>query len=208
MTDYSVGLIMPRLAQRLQTAAPNIRIDVKPYSLMGSPGLLERGELDLVMGTLLDDIGTMRGLRIQMLWPYLQVCLMRHDHPLAQGELTLERYLSARHVSVLLPGQTAALYDTILAGKGLKRDIVMTVNNFVAIPPIVVATDLLAVIGTPIVDFATYGSRLCVRDPPVPAAPRHHRLMWHSRMENDPGHRWLRGLITEMFAEPDAPASI
>jgi DNA-binding transcriptional LysR family regulator len=62
MSDFGVLQIMPRLFQQLQTAAPHVQIDVKPVSEVDQlRGQLERGELDMVMGTFYDETGDMRG---------------------------------------------------------------------------------------------------------------------------------------------------
>lgn len=36
--------------------------------------------------------------------------------------------------------------------------------------------------------------------PPVPIPPADVALHWHERFDGDPGNRWLRGQIVELFA--------
>jgi DNA-binding transcriptional LysR family regulator len=36
---------------------------------------------------------------------------------------------------------------------------------------------------------------------PFDVPPLHVAQYWHERVHRDPGHRWLRGVITAMFAQ-------
>lgn len=38
----------------------------------------------------------------------------------------------------------------------------------------------------------------------LPAAPIH--LLWHARVQQDEGNRWLRGVVIDLFADAAKPA--
>lgn len=41
---------------------------------------------------------------------------------------------------------------------------------------------------------------LCALEPPIPIKPTPFSFVWSFRLENDPGSRWLRGLVDDAFA--------
>ena len=47
------------------------------------------------------------------------------------------------------------------------------------------------------------GGRFKSLPPPVPIPPADVGLHWHERFDRDPGNRWLRELILELFAEKE-----
>ncbi|MGJ7512152.1 LysR family transcriptional regulator [Variovorax sp. GT1P44] len=206
-TDYALVRLMPRLLPVLQTQAPGMSIDVIPFTRTELEWLFERGGLDMAVGTRPgDSADVVRGLRLHALWPVEYCCLMRRDHPLATGVLTLERFLQARHMDVLLPGMPGPIYDTLLAAHGVRRRVALTVNDHLPIPAIVAESDLVAILQAPVADLGHYASRVCERELPIPLAGRQINLIWHSRQERSSAHRWLRNCIVDLFEDTSMPA--
>ena len=62
------------------------------------------------------------------------VAVMRQDHPLAGGALSLEAYAAQRHVLVSPRGDTSGAIDRILVDFGLRRRIALLVATYLAVP--------------------------------------------------------------------------
>jgi DNA-binding transcriptional LysR family regulator len=78
-------ILAPSLVTAVISTAPGIRLDLRPTGLRDMPALLDRGELDVAIGTFED-----AGERFAAA-PLLEdsfVVAMRRDHPAAQRELT------------------------------------------------------------------------------------------------------------------------
>ena len=205
MSDYTSARVMPRLALYLQDNAPGVHIHARPYSVMNLLQRLEREDVDLALGTNLDDVRQATELRTHALWPIHWSCFMRRGHPLARGVLTLPRFLDARHVDVMLPGMSASLYDSLLSEHGHVRDTVLTLNQYNHVLPLIASSDYIAVLPTSLVDLSPVRNKLHLCEPPIPMPVRSMALTWHQRDDNRPAHEWLRNTISGLFTSTTAP---
>ena len=129
------------------------------------------------------------------------VVIMRPDHPLARGRLTLERYAAAKHLLVTLRGDARGFVDDILAEHGLTRRIALTVNQFSVAPGIVAESDLVTALPQRIADRYAPLFKLTVRPFPQ-AAPfvfRAIQLIWHEHFAAHPAHLWFRRALEEVI---------
>lgn len=125
------------------------------------------------------------------------VLLARHGHPVFDQPLTPESYAAQRHARVYPWGKDhSAKVDLTLAQLGLRRQIVLRLSNFMSLPTILASSDLVAAVplmfaSRPVVQEVCKAVPLPIRCPPVSL-----RLYWHPRHDVDPGHVWLRNMIT------------
>ena len=124
---------------------------------------------------------------------------MRRGHPLARGKLTLERFLAARHVDVLLPGMTLAIYDSLLSEHGYSRNLVITLNQYNDVLSLIAQSDYIGVLPTTLIDRCLERSKLYRREPPVRMPVRSLVMTWHQRHDSRPAHVWLRQTISRLF---------
>lgn len=205
MSDYTCARVMPKLALYLQTHAMGVHIRTAPYSPINLHQQLGREGLDLALGTNLDATRQSNELRTQALWPIHFTGFMRRGHPLARGPLSLERFLNARHVDVMLPGMTSALYDTLLAEHGHQRNLVLTLNHYNDVLSLIAGTDYLGVLPSDLADLGMERGKLHKREPPITLPARNMVMTWHQRDDVRPAHTWLRKTISDLFAAtPDA----
>jgi DNA-binding transcriptional LysR family regulator len=195
---------MPRLGVYLQEHAPGVHIHAAPYSVLNLVQHLEREGADMALGTNLDDTRQAKELRTHALWPIQSSCFMRRGHPLARGKLTLPRFLEARHVDVLLPGMTSALYDTLLSEHGHTRNLVLSVNHYNHVLSLIAGSDYIGVLPTTLVDLSPERSQLYWCDPPIPVTVRSLVMTWHQRHDTRPAHTWLRRVIAQLFTSTES----
>ena len=201
MSDYVAGLVMPRLVERFGESAPRLQWHTVPNTLLDVPELLEGNRVDCVIGVYVNETLPPVHIRSRSLWKVEYACLMRRGHPLAaQGRLTTRRFLNANHVDISLAGQTQPSFDSFLASRGLKRNLVATVNHYTVACEILRASDLIAVLPRDLCERGGMkGELVCVRAP-LEAPDRLISLFWHQRNETVPAHQWLREQLVEMFA--------
>ncbi|MEP6824683.1 MAG: LysR family transcriptional regulator, partial [Ramlibacter sp.] len=83
----------------------------------------------------------------------------------------------------------------------------LTTEHFMVLPSIVRATDLAVVMPRNIAEgFAAEGGYTIV-EPLLPLRDFAVSLHWSQRFESDPGNRWLRGLITQLFRQAASSAA-
>lgn len=189
MNDFSANLLLPKLIVVLETLAPSINIHTIPSTNINATMLLEQAEIDLAIGVFATTIPQMRSHSL-LESPF--TCVMRQGHALAHQPLTLEKYVQAKHLLVTLTGEATGFIDLLLQEQGLKRRVVLTVNQFVVAPRILANSDLIAVLPTRIAEMGDFTNQLCCLSLPMEISPSVLKMMWHERNNLDPAQMWLR----------------
>jgi DNA-binding transcriptional LysR family regulator len=184
-----------RLVSAAAAVAPGVRLNFTPKPDKSVEPLRE-GLIDLDIGVMGHDAGP--EVRIQALFRDRFVGVARAGHPLLEGEITAARFADCGHVVSSRRGHRDGPVDAALAAIGITRRVAAVVQSFPAALAIVCRSDLLSVVPeTYLKAVAEFRSDLCAFPLPVETAPITISQMWHPRMEADPGHRWLRGVILE-----------
>lgn len=139
-------------------------------------------------------------LRTQLLFRDRWVGVVRNTHPLAQGEVTLARFLACEHLDVARDagrGRAGPL-DAALTAIGQTRQVRTRVGGFGAALALVAASDLVACV--PERHTATLRAGLVTFELPLALPALTISLLWHPRMEGDAAHRWLRQCVREVCA--------
>lgn len=199
MTDVGEVYFMPVLAERCSALAPHVSIASVRAGQVDLVAELAAGRIDLAIGAF-DDMPDACMQRRLFEQGYLS--MFRAGHPLGEGEVTLAAFRAARHLVVANPaspyGEIAALLDQA----GVTRDATFQVPHFVAVPFIVSRSDLVVTVPRKLAESAAPPLGLCTVVPPLPLPPLQTHVFWHRRYHQDAGNRWLRGLISDTFAEP------
>lgn len=184
-----------RLGAAVMAAAPGVRLRFAPKPDKEIRSLRD-GVIDL-------DIGVVSGdgaeLRAQTLFRDTFVGIARPGHPmLATTPVTAERYTAWGHVLASRRGHVTGVVDDALAALGLSRKVRVVVPSFPAVVAVAAASDLLGLVPRSFCRAGLVGPtelfELPVATPEIVVSQ-----IWHPRMDADPGHRWLRGLIFEAF---------
>ncbi len=183
------------LVARAAREAPGVRLRFAPKPNKDVRPLRE-GLLDLDVGVL-GESGP--EVRVQALYRDRFIAVVREGHPLlAEPEITAERYAACDHVVTSRHGRTAGPVDSALAAMGLRRNTAVVVPSFSTALSIAAETELVALI--PSSYFAQLRARGTLRSFPLPMPTEQITVsqMWHPRLDRDPAHRWLRGVMLEV----------
>lgn len=203
MSDYSQLVLgshlMALAAQERCTAV----IELLPQ-VSNPQRSLERGEADLLViprGFLSPDHPQ------ELLYAEQFRCAVWSGSVLAQGELTMERYLAARHVVMQPPGQAGGSFeDGFMRRHGIKRQVAATTYSFSALAPLVCGTDHIATVHARLGRVLAAAWPLALREPPVPIEAMEQAMQWHQYRTQDPGLVWLRELLHRAVRRMDAQA--
>ncbi|MCK3778614.1 hypothetical protein MZK49_18080 [Ensifer sesbaniae] len=121
--------------------------------------------------------------------------------------MDLTAYLERPHILVSLRGDAGNEIDLALAAAGHKRRIALALPHWSAAPGLVRGTDLVLTVARRILPQDAKIGSLVVFEPPFAILPFAFRQIGHRRRDGDPGHRWLRDLITHILAPPEAPSA-
>lgn len=183
------------LIARIAAKAPGVRLRFVAKSDRGSASLRD-GRVDLEIGVVGGDDGP--EVRTQGLFRDRFVGVVRQGHPLTQGEITPARYADGKHVLVSRRGLDRGPVDEALTPLGLTRDIVTTVGGFSMALALVRATELIVAVP----ERHTTMLRAGLHTFPLPVAVPQVmvRMLWHPRLDADPGHCWLRENVRAVCA--------
>ena len=204
MADATAAELIPGLIEILEQEAPGVSIRVVPLTTRDPRRLLDEEACDLAIGffpSVLPDLtahaqsGEPLPFLHQRLYDGKYVCVMRKDHPLAAGPLTLERYCEARHLLVSFSGRLYGFIDESLASLGRKRQVVLTVNQFFTAGRVVANSNLLTVLPRHFVGVTGIAEQLVLRPLPFEAPSVHVDALWHRRSQKRSAHEWLRQAV-------------
>ncbi len=195
MSDLGQIEFLPPLVERAQRAAPGVRLEAVAMEVEDIGDALAAGNLDLAVG-FLPGLGPPVRRRALFRDPY--VCLMRAGHPAAGERLTKKAFLEASHALVSYKGGHRVIEEA-LERAGLARKIALRVPHFTVVPMVLERTDLILTLPMRVARVYERQGRFRVLPPPVPIPPADVGAHWHERFERDPGNRWLREMISELF---------
>lgn len=156
---------------------------------------LRDGQIDLEIGVL---GASGPEVRIQRLFRDRFVGVVRAGHPLLRTKLTAERFATCDHVVVSRRGIAAGPVDDALAARGIGRVVVAVVPSFRAALAIVRSSDLVALVSESFMTHAANDDAVEVFALPVATPPLTVSQMWHPKVDTDPVHRWLRGVVRDV----------
>ena len=198
MTDIGEIVFLPRLLQHLSRHAPGVSLNTVRNHHNDLKNEMEEGEIDLAVG-LIPQLGA--GFYQQRLFVQRYVCLMREHHPLAAEEFSLEAFRAAHHAVVVARGTGHGIIEEQLAHAGVVRPVRLTLPHFAAVPYIVSSSDLVVTVTDKLAEATRTRFGLAIREHPLTFPEIPINLFWHRRFHQDPGNRWLRGLMFSLFSE-------
>lgn len=184
------------LIARVNAEAPGVQLcflqkpdkDSKP---------LRDGTVNLETGVVEDS--TSPELRTRALFRDRFIGVVNIEHPLSQGEMTLERYMAGKHIHVSRQGLAKGQIDEALSALELERNIATIVGGFATAVALARTSDLIASVP----ERHTGNLRAGMHSFSLPVATPEFTvsMIWHPRMDADPVHRWLRSLLLDICAE-------
>jgi DNA-binding transcriptional LysR family regulator len=138
------------------------------------------------------------GFYQQTLFPQDWVCLVNAKHPRVRDTLTLDAYKAEDHVAVT-GGTGAQLLEDTMARQGVHRHVVLELPGFLGLSGIVAATDLIATLPRQIGETLAGLAEVRVMECPLGVPAVDIKQHWHARCHQDPGSRWLRGLVAKVL---------
>jgi DNA-binding transcriptional LysR family regulator len=195
MSDLGQIEFLPPLVERVQRDAPGVRLEAVALEVEDIADALAAGGLDLVVGFL---PGLGAPVRRQALFKDPYLCLMREDHPTAT--LTKKRFLEASHALVTYRGGHRVIEEA-MERAGVARRIALRVPHFTVVPMVLERTDLILTLPARVARVFERRGKLKALPPPGPIPLAEVALHWHERFEADPGNRWLRDIMVELYSD-------
>jgi DNA-binding transcriptional LysR family regulator len=200
LSDVGEIVFLPRLLQRLRSAAPGAPVRSVSLSPHAVSEALEAGTVDLAIGYFPD---LKKGQFYQQrLLSHHFVCLLRADHPVRSPQLDLKQFLALEHAVVQSEGRSQEIWERFLIERGVTRRIALTTPHFLSLPRIIARSDMVVTVPHAIgVAYGTPANNLRTVRPPFESPRIELRQHWHRRFHKDVRSSWLRQVVSELFSE-------
>src|SRR5690606_36371513 len=189
-------IVLPILMEHLQRVAPGIALDLLPLPRGEYAKALEEDWIDLAIGNLPFLNGA--GFYQQRLFEDDYMAVGRADHALARQPLTLQAYCAVPHLAVV-NSLGDSLVEQGLADLGARRDVILTVPNFLATAIIASASNLLVTLPRAVLRMQKLEREVEMLKLPFPMPRANVRQFWHIRHHHEPGNQWFRAELAELM---------
>lgn len=195
--DAITTAIGPSLLASLQSSAPGVVLRLLAEATTDTNDL-RRGQIDLEVSSAQPNLPE---IRFETVGHQHLVLAVGPDHPLTHGELTLDRYAQARHITISRRGRLHDPIDVALAARGLRRRVVAAAPTTTSALHFVRHSDLVVAIPEDISRPTLAELRLRSLPIPLDLSPVAINLAWHQRYDDDLAHAWLRAQVREAIEE-------
>ena len=193
ISDHASIVMLPQLVRHLTRTAPGVRLVLRPKVNAEVGAQLDANEIDFAIGVIPP---LQRRFSRTALFRDSYSCLMRRRHPLARGQPRLADFAAAEYLAVRPSHEGASEIDRLLASHGVRRRIAMTVDQYLAVAPILINSDLIAFILRGVV------RHLDLRQLHAAAAPLRLGVqavaVWNRALTRQAAHAWLRQQLAEV----------
>ncbi|MDF1790747.1 MAG: LysR family transcriptional regulator [Thalassobaculaceae bacterium] len=198
LSDLLSFLLLPHAVATISREAPGIALEALHLSPEATVDALESGRVDLAVST---------GLSVPASICASAVCrdevvaVSRRGHPAVDRLCDVDVFLAQRHIKVAQSPIDDRFADRQLAKQGRTRSAALTVPHWLAVPPIVATSDMIATMPASLARRYAADGHIVLHRPPFPETRFDWSLYWHRRHTGDQGHMWLRGVLTTAAAD-------
>ncbi|GLO50184.1 transcriptional regulator [Pseudomonas putida] len=192
LSDYSSRIILPPLLRHLRHVAPGVDLAISQASRETMLAQLLDGELDLALGIFPD---LPQAITAQPLFTDSFISVADCQVLPASGGLVLADWLARPHVLMAMHPDAFDEIERALAAQGLRRRIALALPHWSAAVEVLAGTDLILTVASRAVGSLNQHRTLRQFEPPLAIPSFDYQQAWHSRKDDDPGHRWLRETV-------------
>ena len=197
-SDYLTQVLLADVINDFERAAPHMRFEILAMTDIMME-VFERGLADILIT--LDSACAERHPKAHLFEDEF-VVVGWEENPHLQGELTLDTYLSLKHVATRF-GRTRlpSFDDWYLQHSKLERSIAATTPNFALVAPLIVGTNRIASIHGLFAQELVKQYPLVVKTCPIDIPSINLAVQWHQSASSDPAISWVVEAILKKARE-------
>jgi DNA-binding transcriptional LysR family regulator len=210
---YGCAVLIPQVVRLLGEKAPGATLQVTPYGA-GTVEALDTGRVD---AALMSQDAPSRRFRFQKLFDETMVWIVRKGHPLAEGELTLERLRQTPHILVsgfedpfdaeAAPGGPGLKYrrgwdrqesqPSELARRTPPRKVAVLVPDSISAQAIAMRSDMAALVPRRLAEGRGAEGKVAILPPVQPPFTLEIGAVFREDRLVDPAVAWLSRVLAE-----------
>jgi len=190
--------VVPPLFERLRKLAPNMSLQVLTADRKQALDLLDEGRTDVALGWLDQKPAH---LHAELIQEESLFCVLRRGHPLLKRgvKFDVKAMLSFPHLVVSATGTRMAIFDDLLLQRRLRRNALVAVSNFTAVPQMLARSDMIGVFTELASKIFERSFKLAKHAVPIDVGKISTNMVWHHRNDRDRKHAWLRQQIKLVY---------
>ncbi|WP_299795001.1 LysR family transcriptional regulator [uncultured Shewanella sp.] len=196
-SSFVAKSVLPLICSQVESQAPNVSI-MSQYWQEEHLDPLALSEVDIV-ATVADDIP--ENLYGKELAQDQHVVLFSKHHPLANQELSLDSYLSAKHILVNGAVDRRRQLKAKEYIDASKRKVFAHAPSFHSAVKVILNTETIMTAPLHIASKYVEIYQLEIRSFPTNLPPHRYYLLWHAKYHRDQEHRWFRELCFQLLQE-------
>jgi DNA-binding transcriptional LysR family regulator len=196
LNNHAALVFAAPLAAAALAEAPGISLDLRPSGTLDVAERLERGDLDLAIGSL---AAPAERFRDERLVEDRFAAVLRRGHPKAADGtcISAEALATLPHLVLSSTGEETEFVDEALAAKGLERRVALRAP-LLAAAAMLAQSDMVAVMAARSASAFARVTPLNVVALPFESPPIVIAMLWHRRLDDFTAHRWLRGIVRQV----------
>lgn len=196
MTEIGAIVLLPALLRYFAQHAPHAKLVPLQPRGMNIEQALASGDADVAIGnyTGLEDHPY---LFQQLLFQRGYVCIARENHPEIAGTLSWEQFAQTPQVKSLVSSAAFLEMKAQLERRSLAMNVAMTLEHAMAIPFIVGATNMIALVAQEVFELFQPTAGIRVVKLPVELPQAHICQYWNPSVNRDPAVTFLRKAVYE-----------
>ena len=198
MVENAAFILLPLLTPYLFKNAPNININIIGVTNIRGTQLVEAERCDMAIDLLPKNVS--RQIKKLRLYRENFICMTRPAHPIFSMRPSLNNYLSFKHIAVHPSEGSASSVDNALKSIGQSRRVAIKLPYSLIVNLMINGSDLIATLPKRNALFFAKEKNLPTLDVPFKIPGFDIYMLWHSRLNDDPAHKWLRTIIEEISA--------
>ena len=206
-SDYAESTLFPHLLKRLRDVAPGVTLDIMTPSDVSFLDV-EQGKVDMVINRF---DAMPQSFHQKTIWSDSFSCLFSRANPIIEC-FDLDNYLKANHIWVSKTGfgvgvginpqdvQRLGWVDGALNKLDKKRNITVFTRHYQTAMLLAEQEDLIVTLPTRATALHRNDSQVVIKPPPFDIPEIELKMAWSPLLQHNPGHQWLRNMISEVAA--------
>jgi len=193
LNDHALSILGVAIGHAVSAEAPSVSLRFLP-PLSDDASALRSREIDLAVGVFPElpaNFRTQRLLREKL------VCVVRTAWREAPQRLSLQSFVTLRHVLISPRGKGPSVVDEALAELGLQRRVARSVPYFLSALDLVSKSDCITTVPERLARLHARRFGLRVLQPPLELPTHDTSQIWHPQSDSDPAHRWIRRVVLQ-----------
>lgn len=194
-SDYVIQVLLIKALPELEKIAPNITFEfLSPFA--HEMNILDRGGADLMIAP--ETVVLSHYSSVPIISDKL-VCVANKNNSLIEGEMTIDKFKTLGHVSVgFAKASHLSIERWLVETMGISRKVEVITNDFSTMLHTTLNSNRIAMLPMRFVKLHQHHPSLQIVGMPFNSPSMKMSMMWHSTLDNDPIHRWLRDKIIAM----------